>query len=493
MSKVLRPDYDQVYLFPPTLEELLQPTDPARFVRQYVNLVRAQGTVRLKMPKETLVGRPGYDAWMMLSLWLYGYLNKIHKYRALEAACKTHIGYIWLAGMYQPDHNAFYRWFRDNRKAFKRLFRDLVKVAKHMDMVQLVLHAFDGTKILAACNKEGAYHQDKVTKLLAQVDAAIEELMARTTAAALATDAEEAVSGEVQALQVQQTALRDALEALTKAETKHLQPGEPDARMIKQNNGTIAFSYNAQTAVDAGGFIVAETVTNAESDNQLLSDRLDDVEETLGQVADTNLTDGGFYSPEQLAQIEASQRNVLMNLLGVGGFGQAEGFRKQDFTWEAEADQYRCPAGHVLPFLKNKTKKSTLGAKIIARLYHCPACADCPQRALCTKSATGRTVERLPHDDLLDQLRAEQQAPEQQALLKRRGAIVERPYAVIKELMGFRRFTVRGLEKVQAQWSLICHTYNLRLVLARWQQGRVDWGLLQVAYGVVAQKELLKG
>lgn len=259
---------------------------------------------------------------------------------------------------------------------------------------------------------------------------------------------------------------------------------------MKCRNGSFPLGYNAQVAVDAQhGLIVAEEVVNAECDNYQLLPMLDQVQETLGRVADETTTDGGYFAGEQLQGAEAQGYPVLMNLNGVGASAAAAGYQKADFRWEAEQHRYLCPQGQALPFLKRKTKLRTNGQPYAVEIYQCRHCAGCPVRATCTKSRTGRSIERTEYDDVVERQRAKQADPAKAALLKRRGAIVERIFAVIKGPLDFRRWTVAGLTAVRAQWSFICLTYNLKVLYQLWRARRFDlteFGLLvrQVAQPV---------
>ncbi len=96
MAYPITPDYTQIYLFPPSLEEFVPPDHPARFIRAFVDALDLQ---KLGFYEEcTGVGRPKYSANMLLKLVLYGYFHRIWSYRELEAAVRNHLGAMWLTG-----------------------------------------------------------------------------------------------------------------------------------------------------------------------------------------------------------------------------------------------------------------------------------------------------------------------------------------------------------------------------------------------------------
>jgi transposase len=91
MSRSIEADYDQVYLFPPCLEDWIPPEHPARFIRAFV-LEALAGGVELDWGSAELVGQPHYGPRLLLGLWLYGYFQRIRSPRRLEAACRNDVG-----------------------------------------------------------------------------------------------------------------------------------------------------------------------------------------------------------------------------------------------------------------------------------------------------------------------------------------------------------------------------------------------------------------
>ena len=101
MAHRIDTDYSQAFLLPPALEDWIEPTHPARFIREFVEALELEEMDIVWASVEK--GRPAYSAQLLLKLWLYGYFERIRSSRKLEKACRDHIGFVWLAGMHRPD------------------------------------------------------------------------------------------------------------------------------------------------------------------------------------------------------------------------------------------------------------------------------------------------------------------------------------------------------------------------------------------------------
>jgi hypothetical protein len=247
----------------------------------------------------------------------------------------------------------------------------------------------------------------------------------------------------------------------------HLHPTDRDARMMLGSEG-LGFSYNAQAVVDgSGGLIVAEDVHTDESDNELLVPMVEEVRGHLGEWAAETLADGGYYSPQQLAEAESRGLEVLVKMPPVG---RRESGRsavpRAAFAYDAERDVYVCPAGEMLRF---KTTRLNSHKKYRQRVYQCGQGRACR----CGSGSGPRQVYRSAYHDVVERQRLKQAAPDKRALLGLRKTVAELPFALIKEHMGFRKFTVRGLDSVRTQWSLICTAFNLRALYRRWLAGEL--------------------
>ena len=121
------------YLLPESLDDYVGPENPVRFIEAFVEGLDlpAAGFARVE-PEET--GRPGYRPADLLKLYIYGYLNRNRSSRRLEAETDRNIEVIWLLRHLKPDFKAIADFRRDNRKAFRPVFRQFVLLCKQLDL-----------------------------------------------------------------------------------------------------------------------------------------------------------------------------------------------------------------------------------------------------------------------------------------------------------------------------------------------------------------------
>lgn len=375
MSRGIKADYQQLMMFPPLLEDWVGPEHPARFIRDFVDSLDLPGLgVRVRT---AAVGRPPYSTGMLLKAWLYGYLNRIRSTRQLEHGCRENLGLIWLTGLKPPDHNTLWRFWQDNREALRRVFRQSVQVALHAGLLQLVLHAVDGTKIQAVSGRPGVWRRRDLEKALTRLDASVAQVMNEVEAAQVQERGSYLLPEELQDQTVRRQRIQEALQMLATADRDHLHPGEPEARLMKVGAG-VAPACNAQVVADgASGLLVAAQVVNAETDNQQLVPMLDQVQENLGATAQETLADGGYVSAAEIAQAGTRGYEVLTP----AGSEEDRPYHTSRFIYDEARDCCLCPRGQVLSYERTKTNRG----KYPVRVYRCRNFRDCP----CAASAAG--------------------------------------------------------------------------------------------------------
>ena len=143
MTRAIRADYGETYLFPPAIEDWVSGDHPARFIREVVETLdlEAFGVSGEKRSQAEEQGRPHHASELLLKAWLFGYLNGIRSQRKLEQACRENVGLIWLLGRHEPDHNTLWRFWRRNEEAIGEVFRQVVRIGTQAEVIGVVLHA----------------------------------------------------------------------------------------------------------------------------------------------------------------------------------------------------------------------------------------------------------------------------------------------------------------------------------------------------------------
>ena len=466
MAQLIAPDYGQQFLFPPALEDWVPADHPARFLREFVDQLDlpALGFV---MPSGA-EGRPPYAPSLLLKIWLHGYFHRIRATRRLEAACREHLSLLWLTGLIAPDHNSLWRFWRENTKALRAVFKQSVQLALSTGCVGLALQALDGTKIQAAASSASGWNKEHMEKLLAALDAALDqtELQILAENADLDAPAPRLPAGlaERQALRAQ---IQQGLAQLAADGRSHYHPVEPEARRMKLRDQN-RFAYNAQAVADAQeGVIVACERTRHENDGGQLVPLSEQARENLGVAAHDTVTvaDTGYGAGADVAAAAEKEMNVLV-VPAEGTPAHDKPYAAQHFVYDASDHTLTCPRGQRLDYEGRTTKKG-----MVAERYRCH-CRDCPVRADCTRDPKGRQVEVWPHTRAVQAMRARLREPAAQARMRQRQEIIEPRFGQIKQHEGFRRWTVWGLDNVRTQWALLCTTLNLRVIYRRWRADR---------------------
>ncbi len=476
MVREIRADYDQIWMFPPSVEDWVGHDHPARFIRDFVDMQDLE-TLGFRIPAcET--GRPPYAADLLLKVWLYGYFNRITSSRKLERACREHMGLIWLTGMQAPDHNSLWRFFKANKKAMRAIFKQSIQVALKADLIGLALHAVDGTKIRAKSSNDKVRSRKQLHNMLEELVERLDRSIADVMTEIERCEREE--TGEYRLPASLHDALRRkerisrALKELEASKRKVVHPAEPEARFIK-NGRTIDLCYNGQAMADEqSGMIVAAEVVTDEADNGQLVPMIDQAVENVGAPAAETVADAGYFASSQIGLADERKYEVLVS----ESSGETAGMRSADtdpyhhsrFTYDEGRDCCICPHGKILPFLQKKVTGSTNNE---VRRYRCRDYESCAHRWECSQAKNGRMIDISIHFKALERHQAKRKVPEKRAQLRARKRIIEPVFGWIKEQLRFRRWTVAGLDGVRAQWALVCATINLKKLYRHWISGKV--------------------
>ncbi len=216
---------------------------------------------------------------------------------------------------------------------------------------------------------------------------------------------------------------------------------------------------------DKHKLIVASEVVNS-SDAGHLHAMAKAAKEVLEAETLQVLADAGYYSSADLKACEDDGIVAYVPPSEGNGMLEKQGrFSLRDFSYDATADAYRCPAGELLRPTK-KRFTNTSGRVEIRYLSRKAICDRCPLRARClAPKAVQRSIGRWEHEDVIERHRARMQSADAGDLMRRRSGIVEHPFGTIKCRAGYRHFLVRGFNKVRGEWSLMALCYNFTRVL----------------------------
>jgi IS5 family transposase len=399
----------------------------------------------------------------LLKLYIYGYLNRTRSSRRLEAETHRNIEVIWLLRHLKPDFKTIADFRRDNRKAFRPVFRQFVLLCKQLDLFGRALLAVDGTRIKAVNNKDRNFTRASLTEFIRLADAKLEDYLHRLDHA---DAAETGTSGSrVENLAEKIAAVRDRRERCKAMLATLEQTGEdqisltdPDSRAMAAHT-RVAVGYNAQIAVDTKHkLIVEQQVTNQVLDMGLLTETAEPAKEILGVETIDVVADKGYFKIEDIEACEKAGMQPYVPRPQRGPSVRAGFFRKDEFKYDPETDSFTCPAGQRL------TPYSSSALRQLKKINYAnrKACRDCPLRSRCTDNQF-RTVSRLENEAVLD--RMQERLAKRPEVLNQRREMVEHPFGSIKQWMNQGAFLMRGLEKVRAEFSLTALAYNIRRVL----------------------------
>src|SRR3954471_24081709 len=178
MSYLRGPDRSQVQLLPPCFDDYVSPEAPARFIDAYVEGLDL-GALGFTHAEAAATGRPPYHPADLLKLYLYGYLNRIRSSRRLEAEAARNLELMWLLRGVRPDFKTIADFRKDNRRAFKPLFKNFNLLCRKLDLFGAELVAIDGSKFKAVNSSRRNFSREQLGELIEKVEARIEEYMSQ--------------------------------------------------------------------------------------------------------------------------------------------------------------------------------------------------------------------------------------------------------------------------------------------------------------------------
>lgn len=437
-------DRETPYLLPPSLLEWLPEKHLARFVVEIVE------HLNLKSLKESYTGRgsQAYNPEMLVALLFYGYATGIFSSRQLERSTYDSIAFRYIAANTHPDHDTIATFRKRFLPHLTSLFIEILKIGRQLGVLKLGTVSLDGSKVKANASKHKALSYGHASKLEAQIEAEVAELLRKAEAADKADipdgmEIPEELSRRTERLKAikeakaeierraserhaaeqkayeEMCAKRAQKEQETGKKPRGKGPKPPQAgptdkdqvnltdgesRIMPVSGGGFEQAYNAQAGVDTESLlVVAAHISQNPNDKQELKPALD----ALGQL------------PEELG--------VVTKLIADNGY-------------YSEANAKLCDAEKITPYI------------LVGREKHNPPLWERLQGPPPLPEEAG-ILERMEH---------RLKTKEGRAIYARRKSTSEPVFGIIKAVMGFRRFMLRGAELVSGEWNLVCIAWNLK-------------------------------
>jgi len=501
-TKVVFKDYspNQILLLPPSLEEMIDPNHPVRVVNQVIDNLDIDALIR----KYKGGGCSSYHPRLMLKILVYGYLTNLYSSRKIEQAVTQNINFMWLSAMTYPDHNTINRFRSDRLKGvLKEVFSQVVLLLVEKGIITLKEAYLDGTKIEANANRYTFVWGRSIIKSKERIRKQLDELWAYAESVAR----EELENNEPDKFEkIDQESVRRTIKSIDRAlkgkpvdkkvkqkldyarkkwpdnlekyEQQEKQLGkrnsysktDPDATFMRMKedhmlNGQLKPGYNWQISTE-NQVILGYSIHQTTNDTTTLQSHMESLKETLGKMPDVLIADAGYGSEENYKYLDENDVEAFVKYQYFhkeqSKKWKDDPYRTENLTYDENEDSYTCPMGQKMNFIGEKVRITDNGFRQVKRLYQAQDCNGCPVREACNKSRNNRIIEintRLNHykSIIRERLCSERGIKYR----SQRPVDVEAVFGIIKGNRNYRKFLLRGLEKVEIEAGLLAFAHNL--------------------------------
>lgn len=444
-------------------------------------------------------GAEAYPPDMMLALWFYAYSEGQTKTRQLEKLCHYDTRYIYISCNLRPDHTTLSRFRQNNLDLLEDYFLQIILIAEKEGILDLKHISIDGTKIQASSSVSKSVKEDQLKRKIDALRKDIKHYMQRCNWVDQGSTDDlslEDLRQEKERLERLEKKLLERQMQL-KARKQKLKPEhrknhqinleEPEARHMNAVNGP---GYNAQIAVDnESKLIIANDTTDAPNDQNQFSSMHQKVEKNIqSDTKRTYTADSGYHSLDQLAYIEEQNIDATIadpapqnrstkskSTSAATILKEKRKVQRKDFVYHTQEDYYECPAGKKLFYIENKGRSKVYRATKTA-------CVSCQLAPFCLSSKKRiKQIHRDKREPLAEKMNHKLQTDQSKFRMIRRSASVEPVFGNIKQNLGFRRFHLRGLEKVKGEFNLMCIAHNLNILFKTKQTRRLAAAIYAVS------------
>lgn len=507
-TKVVFKDYspNQILLLPPSLEEMIDPNHPVRVVNQVIDSLDIDALTK----KYKGGGCSSYHPRLLLKLVVYGYLSNQYSSRKIEQAAKQNIHFMWLSAMSYPDHNTINRFRSDRLKGvLKEVFRQVVLLLVEKGIITLKEAYLDGTKIEANANRYTFVWGRSISKSKERIKKQLDELWSYAESVAreelennepesfekidqesvLRTieSIDKALKGKPVNKEVRQKlnyARKNWPENLKKYEQQEKTLGkrnsysktDPDATFMRMKedhmlNGQLKPGYNWQISTE-NQYILGYTIHQTANDINTLQTHMECLKESLGKMPDTLVADAGYGSEENYEYLENNDVEAFVKYQYFhkeqSKKWREDPYRTENLPYDENDDSYTCPMGQKMNFIGEKIRVTDNGFRQVKRLYQAQDCKGCQVREACNKSKGNRQIEINTRLSYYKSIIRERLTSERgRKYRSQRPVDVEAVFGIIKGNRNYRKFLLRGLEKVEIEVGLLALSHNLSKIAAR--------------------------
>jgi len=496
---------DQLSLLPPSLSELITENHPVRVVSEVIDRIDLED---LLVNYQTS-GASTYHPKLMLKVLIYGYLSNVYSSRKMEAACKENIHFMWLTGMARPDHNTINRFRSERLKGvLKKVFAQVVMLlvdSGHIDLQQVYT---DGTKIEANANKYTFVWGKAIARNKLRIKTQLEQLWnyTQTVAKEELKNTQPCDFDQLDPKAVDKTidAINQALKKKTTADKKIKQKAnyakrnwpdnlrkyeqqeqtlgtrnsysktDPEATFMRMKddhmqNGQLKPGYNLQISTQ-DQFILHYSLHQNPTDTTTLIPHLEEFKNNYQTLPKEITADAGYGSQENYQYLEDNEVGAFVkynyfHLEQRKKPNYRTAFQPQNLHYNNELDCYYCPMGQQMRFIGTKKQISQAGYEKVVHRYQAKNCSGCPLRALCHKSKTNRIIEVNHTLNRLKSIAKEKlNSPRGKLHRSKRPVDVEAVFGNLKQNKGFKRYMLRGIEKVSIETGLLAIAMNLKKI-----------------------------
>jgi transposase len=444
MTRFVVVNRDTAYLLPPSVDDWLPEDHLARFVVEIVDQLDLSELTR----QYRGTGSDAYHPSVMLGLFIYGYATSVYSSRRIEAATYESIAFRYIAANEQPDHDSLCTFRKRFLKEIEALFVQVLCIARQMKLLKLGAIALDGTKIHANASRHSALSYGHAQKIETQLQAEVKELLARAEAA----DQEPLPEGlsipeELSRREERLAAIREAkaqIEARA-AERDAQAKAEFDAKMKARADKTARTGKKPggkPPAPPSSGVRPTDQINLTDADSRIMPAKGKGFEQSYNAQAAVD-TESMLIVATTMAQVATDKQQVEPMLKVIAGLPEELGSVEQllaDNGYFSAANVEHCLQANIEPLLAAGRDKHHPHWE--NRFTEPPALAE-----------PASEVDRMKHRLKTIQGRK---------LYGLRKQTVEPVFGIIKSVMGFRQFLLRGLDSVRGEWNLVTMAWNIK-------------------------------